>query len=285
MGFIFAKRLHVRMKSWLGHNYSETSGNRYELELYLDFGGIQFFSFKRQSTNQFLQPEGFVENSWAEPMIYPIVFKNKFKVRLRAVERDSPDPDDHASGTIEIDLDKEPPHSSWSVIAHPPRGKDLKMQVWFDIVWIDYLVTNDGHPPSGIQNTDNHPYPRDGLRLFEHGFGLGRSVPVPIREQNKLREFGYSYTGEDGRKKSSTYKLYRYVVTELGMAHDVVSSIYVPPKATVILHEHAPNDSRFDESKGKSLRSKGLYNMSDLKFDNMLSTIDVGITYNRPDVR
>lgn len=275
MANVFGKKLHVEMNKWLGHNFSETSGNRYELELYVDFGGKQAFSFERRSTHQHLVPTGFVENSYYNPVIYPVVTANKFKVRLRAIERDSPDADDRASGTIEIDLDKEPPHSSWSIIA-AANGTDLKMQVWFNILTLDYVNFDDGRPETAIQNQDNWPYPWNDIRLFEHWLGLGHNVGVPWRAGNIISERAYwMMQWPSGPARKYIQRVYRYEITELGMAHDVVSSIFLPRNTTVVLHEHGPNDSRFDPAKGRRLASFGLHNLNDIGWNDKLSTIDL----------
>ena len=61
-------------------------------------------------------------------MIYPLVVNNRFKVRLVALERDSPDPDDTANGEFYIDLDtKYPPVSDWRIVAADPRNTDLNL--------------------------------------------------------------------------------------------------------------------------------------------------------------
>lgn len=276
MANVFGKKLHVEMVRWQGHNFSESSGNRYELELYLDFEGRQAFRFDHQSNQHDNFPRGFVENSWYWPVIHPIVASNTFKVKLRAIERDSPDPDDRADGTIEIDLDRHPPHSTWSVIA--ARGDtDLKMQVWFNILTLDYVNFDDGRPSNAIQDQSHWPYPWLGVRLFEHWLGLGRNVPVLPREANKISETAFwimSLPG-GGPARKRIQRVYRYEITELGLPHDIVSSIYLPRNSTLILHEHGPRDSRFDPAKGRRLSTFGLHNLADIGWNDKISTIDL----------
>lgn len=274
MAMVFGRRLHVEMLTWMGHNFSETSGNRYELELYLDFDGRRAFNFAKKSTSQHLVPTTFYNHYG--PTIFPIVSGNRFKVRLNAIERDSPDPDDRASGTIEIDLDRTPPVGTYSVIA-AGRDTDLRMEVSFRILLLDYEMFDDGRPgvPT-IQDQTNWPYPWQDIRLFQHWLGLGQSVAVPVREANKISErVFWMWNFPNGPARKSIQRVYRYEVTELGMAHDVVSSIFVPRNTTVILHEHQAHDSRFNAAAGRRIGSFGLHNLNDIGWNDKLSTIDV----------
>lgn len=283
MANVFGKKLHVQMSSWLGHDFSDQG--EYHLKLYLDFQGRQAFDFNRKSTHKHLVPTGFRENSWAEPMVFPVVTANKFPVRLRAIEKDGPfDPDDRAAGTIEIDLDRDPPHSTWSIIAGAD-DTDLRMQVWFKILTLEYVNFDDGRSVNTIQDSANWPYPWNDIRLFEHQLGLGQSVSVPRREGNVISERPFwSWKFPNGPMRKSVQRIYRYEVTELGMPHDVVSSIFLPRNSTVILHEHQAHDSRFDPAKGHRLATFGLHNLRDIGWDDKLSTIDLLTTTYEHDI-
>jgi hypothetical protein len=281
MANVFGKKLHVEMSNWMGHDFSDAG--EYHLKLFLDFEGREAFRFERNSPHQHLVPTGFVENSYYDPIIFPVVTSNRFKVRLRAIEEDDIDPDDRASGTIEIDLDRDPPESSWSIIA-AARGTDLKMQVWFRILTLDYVNFSDGQPHPGIDDPTNWPFPWSDIRLFQHRLGLGHNVGVPWRAGNMVSERTFwSWRFPNGPARKSIQRVYRYEVTELGMAHDVVSSIFLPRNRTVILHEHGPGDSRFDPSKGKRLSTFGLHNLADIGWNDQLSTIDMLTTTYEAD--
>jgi hypothetical protein len=284
MANVFGKKLHVEMSSWLGHDFSDNG--EYHLNLYLDFQGKQAYRFERKSSLKHLVPTGFVENSYYDPTVFPIVTSNRFQVRLRAIERDGPfDPDDRAAGTIEIDLDRHPPQSSWSIIAAAP-GTDLKMQVWFKILTLEYVNFNDGQPTGAIYDSSNWPFPWSDIRLFQHHLGLGQNVSVPQRPGNIISErVFWNWSFPNGPARKSIQRVYRYEVTELGLPHDVVSSIFLPRQSTVILHEHGPRDSRFDPAKGKRIGTFGLHNLGDIGWNDKLSTIDLLTTsYEAPPV-
>lgn len=277
MANVFAKKLHVEMDSWLAHDMSEVSG--YHLNLYLDFQGRNAFSFEQKGDTPHLVRTGFRENSYYNPIVCPLVTENKFKVKLRAIERDGPfDGDDRAAKTIEIDLDRDPPHSTWSMTASAD-GTDLKIQVWFNILTLEYTRYDDGKPTTTIQDQRNWPFPWNDIRLFQHQLGLGHNVTVPLRPQNIISERPFwIWQMPNGPARKSLQRVYRYEVTELGIPHDTVSSIFLPHKTSVILHEHQAHDSRFDPAKGHRLGTFGLHNLREIGWDDQLSTIDVMTT-------
>ncbi len=289
---MLAKRLHIQLMQWMPNNYSESRHNVHELEWYLWFDGRQAFSlFDKGPSDVVPLPGNFNDDahpgvSATRPMIYPLVVNNRFKVRLVAIERDSPDPDDTAKGEFYIDLDtKYPPVSDWRIIAADPRNTDLNVEASFQLQWLDYVDTSEipDEGPPRIIDKSNYPYPWGAnVMVFEHWLGLGRKAPLKLIDQNRASRREYWMINGNAARRM-VQDVYRFNVNQLGVANDTISSVYVPKlnagHVTVTLYEHDFSDGRFAQGAKKSFGSVGLFNLRDTGFDDRVSSAEVIHTY------
>lgn len=285
---MLAKRLHIQLLQW--KPYSEARGH--ELEWYLWFEGRQAFSLFDKGASDIVPAPGYFTDSRnpgahsVHPMIYPLVVNNRFEVRLVALERDSPDPDDNAKAGFYIDLDtKYPPVSDWRIVASDPRNSDLNVEASFQLQWLDYVDTNE-IPDTGVRrivDKSNYPYPWGAnVMVFEHWLGLGRKAALKLDDQNRASRREYWMINGNAARRM-VQDVYRFNVNQLGVANDTISSVYVPKlndgHVTVALYEHDFSDSRFAQGAKKSFGSVGLFNLRDTGFDDRVSSAEVIHTY------
>lgn len=299
---MLAKRLHVQLTEWKPNDYSESRDHVHELEWYLWFEGRLAYSlFDRGPGDLVPLPGAFRDTRTGRletrPTIYPLVVGNRFKVRLVAIERDGPqwlDPDDKAKGEFFIDMDRDPPVSTWRIIAADPRNTDLNIEASFKINWLEYVDTDeivDPGPPRIIDQA-NYPYPwGNEVMVFEHWLGLGQKAALKLTGDNRFsrREF-LTFTGPPGRPgqlKRMVQDVYRFGTARIGVPNDTISSVYVPRKTpgnvSVTLYQHDFNDSRFAAGAKKQFGSVGLYNLSEFGFDDRVSSVEVTHTYPKPN--
>ncbi|GLK78082.1 hypothetical protein GCM10008171_33360 [Methylopila jiangsuensis] len=299
---MLAKRLHVQLNSWTPNDYSESRGHVHELEWYLWFEGRLAYSLFDYGPSDVVPLPGYFRDTRTNqmairPMIYPLVVANRFKVRLVAIERDGPqwlDPDDTAKGEFVIDMDKDPPLSTWRIIAADPRNTDLNVEASFEIKWLDYVVTDEikTDDPPAIVDTGNHPYPWGAAVVaFEHWLGLGRRADFRFTDQNRAsrREY-WMFTGGPGRPgmaKRMVQDVYRFGVNQIGLPNDVISSLFVPKMqtgtVTVTLYEHDFGDARFAQGAKTYFGTPGLYNLRERGFDDRASAVEISHTYPKPN--
>ena len=303
---MLARRLHIQLTNWHPNDYSEDKDHDHELEWYLWFEGRQAFSLFDTGPSDLVPAFGHFKDTRSnidtyQPTIYPLVVNNRFKVRLVAIERDGPqwlDPDDRAKGEFYIDLDVNYPVSDWRIIAADPRKTDLNVEASFRIHWLEYVVTDEipEQGPPTIMDTSNFPYPWGAqVMVFEHWLGLGSHAALQLVDGNRAsrREY-WSISGgvnNPGQLKRMVQDVYRFDVNRLGIANDIMSSLYVPRlnagNVAVTLYQHAFSDSRFAQGGKKRFGSVGLYNLSDHGFDDRASAVEVVHTYPKrtsPDV-
>jgi hypothetical protein len=289
---MLAKELTVRLTRWMPHDYSESRNHDHELEWYLWFEGREAYRLFDKGPSDVVPLPGYFEGDYY-PIIHPRVVNNRFKVRLVAIERDGPqwlDPDDRAKGEFHIDLDEHGPYTTWSVVAADPDNTDLDVQVWFDILNVDYvdapeIVSND---PPGIEDRLNWPYPwGNDVVVFEHERGLGRRSPLRLTDDRRVsRKEIWSTTGNPGMLKKSVQDIYRFGVGQLGIANDTMSSIFVPKPAagrlSVTVHDHDFGDPRFAGGSKRAITRSGLYRLGDFGLNDRVSAVEIVHTYPKP---
>jgi hypothetical protein len=284
---MLAKELTVRLTRWMPHNYSESG--HHKLEWYLWFEGREAHRLIDEGPSDVVPLPGYFDGE-IYPIITPKVVNNRFKVRLVAIERDGPqwaDPDDRAKGEITIDMDQHGPYTTWSVIAADPRETDLNVQVWFDIVGLEYVdapeITNND-PPS-IQDRLNWPFPWGSvITLFEHDLGVGRKSALRLTDDKRVsRRELWSMMGNAGTIKKSVQDVYRFNVGALGISNDTLSSMYVPKvnqgRVLVTVYDHDFSDPRFATGGKRTFSAAGLYSLGKFGMEDQISSVEVVHTY------
>jgi hypothetical protein len=258
------------------------------LEWYLWFDGREAYRLFDTGPSDLVPAPGYFGKS-IRPTIYPSVTRNRFKVRLVAIERDGwPDKDDLAKDEFIIDLDKDPPPSTWTIVTKPVDKTDLQVRVSFDIPYLDYVDDPDlsSPEPQGVQDHSNYPYPwGEQLSVFQHWLGLGQRAVLSLRPERRVSERRYYSLSGPGRLRRYVETVYRFPTSDIGIANDTMSSLYVPRigagNYTVSLFEHDFADARFAGGKKVVFRSPGLYNLRDFGLDDRVSAVEVAHT--RPD--
>jgi hypothetical protein len=286
---VLAKELSVRLTSWMPNDYSEARDHDHELEWYLWFEGREAYRLFDYGPSDLIPAHGYFGDQ-IQPMIYPRVVNNRFKVRLVAIERDGPqwlDPDDRAKDEFTIDLDQVGPYSTWTIVAKGPNT-DLNVQVSFDILSVAYVnapeIPKPGDP--GIDDTTNFPFPwHSEIKVFEHDHGLGRQSRLDLTANQRVsrRELWAMPFGSPGTLKRSVQDTYRFGVADIGIANDTMSSLYLPKLAngrySITVYNHDFGDARFAQSEKRTLSSPGLYKLSDFGLGDRVSAVEVVHTY------
>lgn len=281
---MLAKRLHIRLKSWFPFDYSESG--EHDLDLYLWIEGRLAHHLNHKGAEHIKPVGGFGTDG---TLIFATVTKNRFKVKLVAIERDGPqwlDPDDVAKGEFHIDLDGDPPTSYWTIVAQDPRNTDLKVELKFEIEYLEYVIDNEVQPdpiPEGevapIEDTSNYPYPwGNSVMLFQHWLGLGARVRVVLPPDRLVRTMKIRRKNlRTGDISTTVIETYRFARHQIGLADDSISSVYIPSARrthyTVTLFE--------DDFSGRKvqLRTTGLHNMQEFGFNDTASSMEVTRSY------
>ena len=286
---VLAKELSVRLTSWMPNNYSEARNHDHELEWYLWFEGREAFRLFDKGPSDLIPAHGYFGDQ-IQPMIYPRVVNNRFKVRLVAIERDGPqrlDPDDRAKDDLWIDLDQVGPYSTWTIVAKG-SDTDLNVQVSFDIVSLEYVNAPEIPAPGdpSIEDTTNFPFPWGGeIKVFEHDLGLGRQARLDLADGRRVsrRDLWTIVPGNPGMLKQSTQDIYRFGVADIGITNDTMSSLYLPKPAkgrySITVYDHDFSDPRFAQGAKRTLSSPGLYKLSDFGLGDRVSSVEVVHTY------
>lgn len=202
------RQVRIRLENWYPANYSAANTHDHELELYLWVDGRRTYQVFDYGASDVLAQGGLPGGVPAD------IREPRFRIRLVAIERDGwPDATGGAGGEITIELDRDPPVSTWTIVADGAGG-DRPVEITFAVEYLTYLATPDhpGPDPHPIDDKARSDAGDRDARVFEHWLGLGRSSrlwPDPARKYHEQVWFIVPLDGE-GRRGKQIVTTYRY---------------------------------------------------------------------------
>ncbi|MDQ0390238.1 hypothetical protein [Labrys monachus] len=271
------RQVRIRLENWYPANYSAANTHDHELELYLWVDGRRTYQVFDYGASDVLAQGGLPGGVPAD------IREPRFRIRLVAIERDGwPDATGGAGGEITIELDRDPPVSTWTIVADGAGG-DRPVEITFAVEYLTYLATPDhpGPDPHPIDDKARSDAGDRDARVFEHWLGLGRSSrlwPDPARKYHEQVWFIVPLDGE-GRRGKQIVTTYRYRAEAIGLDHGRMGSVYVPRNTQIVLHQH--DFAHPDFAAGKSLRlgHPGLHNLNETRWDDRIGAIELITTH------